>query len=165
MNSIIFWEWWGIGNLIGIREERYSHNYSGQKSPTGYSELPKRLVPMVQCVQGMKKGYLVYLYWFSEDVPHPGRALRRSSEPKQNRAWELRNTKSWAWACSKKFWQQVAQLQGWKANLGSGTFSEEPNFKLVISWAALCFRVIPGMQQEPVQTCTFGFSLEGQGRI
>lgn len=153
MSFIIFWEWQGIGSFIGIREERWSQNYSGH-----LQGIIHRLFWAAReagtcgpvCVQGMKKGYLVYLYRSNEDVPHPGRALRRDSEQKQNGVWELRNAKSWTWVCSKKFWQQVAQLQGWKANLGSGTVSKEPNFKLVISWAALCFRVIPGMQQEPV---------------
>ena len=167
ISFIIFWEWRGIGKLISIREERCSHNYSRHLQEIIHRPLwAAREAGTCSrvCVQGMKKGCLVYLYWSNEDVPHPGRALRRGSELKQNGARELRNAKSWTWVCSKKFWQQVAQLQGWKANLGSGTFSEEPDIKPVISWAALCFCVIPGMQQEPVQTCTFGFSLAGQGR-
>lgn len=96
----------------------------------------------------------MFLYWFSEDVPHPGRILRGS--------WEMQITGSEK--VLRSLDSKSLNSRAGRPAQGSGAISEEPGLKLVISWAALCFPVIPQMQQEPVQTCTVGFFLAGQGR-
>lgn len=77
---------------------------------------------------GRRRGILCFFIASVKMSPHPGRILTGS--------WEMQITGS------EKVLRSL-DSKSLNSAQGSGTISEEPGFKLVISWAALCFPVIP----------------------